>query len=105
MNAEIIATIAEAFREHREAFGVAVTINNQTITAVVNESPFSRDLIDGGFADSGEVSVKFLIADLTTAAAIGQSAVYRERSFRIQTLTIQPGSKVAEAILRPSRGK
>lgn len=105
MNAETAAAIAEAFREHRDAFGVAITINGDTISAVVNDSPYSRELIEGGFANDGEISVKCLTADLSTTPAIGQTCSYKSRSFLISSVSIQPGSAVAEIQMRPARGK
>ena len=103
MTAETANALADAFREHREAFGVAIEIGGATVTAIVNESPFSRELVEGGFADGGEIEVKVLLSDLPALPSLGTAAVYRERSFRVQRVAFQPGGLVGELTLRPAK--
>jgi hypothetical protein len=103
MTSETAATFASAFREHREAFGVSITIGTTAITAIVNESQFGRELMEGGFAQEGDIEVKYLIADLATAPVIGTAATYRDRSFRVSRVANQPGSLIGELSMRPAK--
>lgn len=103
MNPETATAISEAFLEHREAFGVPITIGGETITAVVNESPFGRELVNGGFADEGDIEFKILLSDLTDLPGITTPCVYKERPFRIQRPAIQPGGFIGEFSAKPTR--
>lgn len=103
MNSETAETFGSAFLSHREAYGVAITINGQDIAAIVNESPFSRELMEGGFADDGDIEVKFLLSDLSAIPSLGTSAVYRSRNFRVSRVAIQPGSLIGEITCRPHK--
>lgn len=94
---------AEAFREHRSAFGVPITFGETAITAIVSESEFSRDLQSGGFAMSGEVQVKILLSDLPTLPSLGSSATYEDAPFSVSKVAIQPGGLIGEYTLKPSR--
>lgn len=103
MNQATAESIADAFREHREAFGVPITIGETEITAIVKESPFGRELVEGGFADDGDIEVQLLLSDLQALPSIGTAATYRDRSFRVSRVAFQPGGLVGELTLRPSR--
>ncbi len=102
MNAETSNTLAEAFREHRDAFGVSITFGVTAITALVGESPFSRDLTEGGFADSGTLKTKILLADLPTLPPIGSLVTYQDRAYKVSTQALQPGGQIGEFELRPA---
>ena len=103
MSPATASALAEAFLEHREAFGVPITIGGQEITAVVNESPFGRELAEGGFADDGDIEFKILLSDLETLPGIATAVIYKDRPFRIQRPAIQPGGLVGEFMARPTR--
>ena len=103
MTAETANDLAEAFREHRDAFGVSVTFGSTTITAIVAEVEFGRELAAGGFAETGDMQCKILLADLTATPAIGSSAAYNGRAFRVQGVAIPPGSLIGEFTLRPAK--
>jgi hypothetical protein len=105
MNSETSSALADAFREHREAFGVSIEIDGQELMAVVNESPYSRELIEGGFANEGDIEAKALMSEMAAEPAIGGTAKYKGRDFRIAETTVQPGSDIIEFRLRPSRGR
>lgn len=105
MNPVAAAALTEAFLEHRECFGVAVEINGVEVLAVVSESAFSRDLLDGGFAADGEVNLKLLLSELGTMPENGHAAIYQERPFNVSAVASQPGSDIIELRLRPSRGR
>lgn len=102
MTAETASALAEAFREHRDAFGVSITFGQTTITAVVAKSDFSRELVEGGFAESGDLSAKILLEDLTTVPEIGSTVIYQARPFKVASKAIQPGGLVGEFELRPA---
>jgi hypothetical protein len=102
MTDEISSAIAEAFREHRDAFGVPITIGGKSITAVVNENEFSRELVEGGFAEAGNMSVKALLADFTTVPTIGTAATYKSRAFKVSAVLSAPGASVAEFAITPA---
>ena len=93
----------EAFQEHRDDFGVSITIAGQTITATVNESQFGRELMEGGFADESDIEVKFILADLSAIPSIGNIVNYRNRVFKVSRLGIQPGSLIGEITCRPAK--
>lgn len=103
MQASIAQSIKEAFTEHRDDFGVTITIAGQEITAIVSESQFGRELMEGGFADDADIEVKFLLSDLTSIPALGNTVSYRDRSFRVSRLGIQPGALVGEITCRPAK--
>lgn len=103
MTAETAQSLADAFREHREAFGVSMTIAGTAIVAVVNQAPFGRELMDGGFADEGEVDAKVLLSDLPTLPSIGTAAVFAGRSLRVARVNIRTGGLIGELTLRPSK--
>ena len=102
MTAETASALAEAFREHRDAFGVSVTFGSTTITAIVGESEFSRELVEGGFAESGNLQSKVLLADLPAVPEIGSAVTYHTRPFKVASRAIQPGGLVGEFELRPA---
>ncbi|MES2995896.1 MAG: hypothetical protein V4733_03710 [Verrucomicrobiota bacterium] len=95
--------LAEAFREHRDAFGVSVIFGATTVTAVVEDSEFSRELVEGGFAEAGNVETRALKADFTTLPIIGSPATWNDRSFRIASITAHPTSPVLIFSLRPAK--
>lgn len=103
MTAETASNLAEAFRELRDAFGVSVTFGTVEITAVVAEAEFGRELAAGGFAETGDIQCKILLADLPVQPTIGSSAAYNGRTFRVQSVAIQPGSLIGEFTLRPAK--
>lgn len=103
MTSDTANDLAEAFREHRDAFGVPITFGSTEITAVIAESEFGRELAAGGFAETGDLSCKLLLADLSAAPAIGDAATYNGRSYRVSSVAKQPGSLVIECNLRPAK--
>ncbi len=103
MNLSLATSYQEAFLEHREEFGVDITINGDDVEAIVSESQFGRELMEGGFADDADIEVKFLIADLTELPSLGQVVSYRDRAFRVSRLGFQPGALIGEITCRPSK--
>ena len=103
MTAETASDLAEAFREHRDAFGVAITFGSTAITGMVAEAEFGRELVGGGYAETGDLQAKILLADLTTVPAIGLAVTYNARTFRVTSVAIQPGSLIGEFNLRPAK--
>jgi len=103
VTSETATAISEAFLEHREAFGVPLTIGGVAIVAAVNEAPYGRELVEGGFAEDGDIAFKILLSDLETLPSISTACTYKERSFRIQKVSIQPGGMVGEYTVRPTR--
>ena len=103
MKASMATSIKEAFVEHREEFGVDITINGDAVDAIVSESQFGRELMEGGFADDADIEAKFLISDLTVLPSLGQVVSYRDRSFKVSRLGFQPGALVGEITCRPSK--
>lgn len=103
MTSQTATDLAEAFREHRDAFGVAVTFGSTAITAIVAEAEFGRELAAGGFAETGDLACKLLLSDLATAPALGDAATYNGRAFKVSSIAKQPGSLVGECNLRPAK--
>jgi hypothetical protein len=102
MNPDTAAALAEAFGEHRASFGVPITLGSRSITAIVGENEFARELAAGGFAEAGDLNVKLLLSDLPAPPAHGDPATYQGRSFRVSQKAIQPGGLIAELTLRPA---
>jgi hypothetical protein len=102
MNSETATSLADAFREHREAFGVSITFGSSEISAIVGESELGRELAAGGFAETGDLSVKLLTSDLSAPPVIGDSASFNGRSYKVSSVARQPGSLVSECNLRPA---
>ena len=104
MNSDTANSLAEAFREHRDAFGVPITFGaNLEITAIVAESEFGRELASGGFAEIGDLHSKILLSDLPMAPANGNPVTYNGRTFKVNSVSIQPGSLIGEFNLRPAK--
>ena len=103
MQSEAANSFKEAFLDHREFFGVTITIAGQLISAIVAESQFGRELMEGGFADDADIEVKFLLSDLPSIPSIGNPVSYRDRSFKVSRLGIQPGSLIGEITCRPAK--
>lgn len=103
MTNETANDLADAFREHRDAFGVSITFGITTIIAIVAEAEFGRELATGGFTETGDLSCKLLLSDLPAAPAIGHTVAYNNRIFRVSSVAKQPGSMVGEFTLRPAK--
>lgn len=103
MQTALAQSFGDSFEEHLEDFAVSIVINSQTIRAVVNESQFGRELMEGGFADDSDIDVKFLLSDLSAIPSIGDLVTYRDRNFRVSRLGIQPGALVGEITCRPAK--
>lgn len=103
MTSETANSIAEAFREHRDAFGVSITFGEVTITAIVAEAEFSRDLVAGGFAASAEIQSKILLSDLAQLPSLGTAVTYVDEPFKVSKVAIQPGGLIGEYTMRPAK--
>lgn len=109
MTAATATGIAEAFAELRESFGVPISFAGETVSAIVDETEFGRELSNGGFSDDAEVRCKVLLSDLTFTPTQGDgttkptAAVYKSTAFKVAKAAIQPGALVGEFTLRPSR--
>lgn len=103
MTAETATALADAFRELRDAFGASITFGVTAITAVVNEVEFGRELVGGGYAETGDLACKLLLSDLATAPALGDAATYNGRAFKVSSVATPPGSLVGEYNLRPAK--
>lgn len=103
MQTAIANSIKDAFVQHRDDYGVSITIDGETVTAIVSESQFARELMEGGFADEGDIEVKLLLSDLTQIPSLGKPVVFRSRNFRVSRVGTQPGSLVGEITCRPSK--
>lgn len=98
----VFEELAEAFREHRSAFGVSLVIAGTTVIAVVEESEFSRELAEGGFAEAGAVKAECLASDFSSVPGIGAAASWNGRSFRVASVSTHPASPVVGFSLRPA---
>jgi hypothetical protein len=103
MNQATADSFADAFREHREAFGVSIQIDDAQITAIVNEVDMARDLVEGGFAEEGDVDAKVLACDLPKKPMIGRECHYGGRKYRVATVRSREGGQVMHLRLRPAR--
>jgi len=103
MQTAIANSFKDGFEQHRDDYGVSIIIDGETVQAIVAESQFARELMEGGFADDGDIDVKFLISDLTQIPALGKPVVYRSRNFRVSRVGTQPGALVGEITCRPSK--
>lgn len=103
MQSEIANTLSGGFEQHRDSYGVSITINGEAITAIVSESQFGRELMEGGFADEGDIEVKFLLSDLPAIPSLGKIVIFNGRNFKISRVGVQPGSLVGEITGRPAR--
>jgi len=105
MNSETSSAFANAFREHREAFGVSIQIEDTELLAVVNTVDVARELVEGGFAENGEVEAKILADELPTTAANGKPAIYQGRKYRIAAINHDDNRPIVSLRLRPVRGR
>ena len=102
MNQEVAAAAAAAFLEHRDAFGVAVTIGGHAVTAVVDENPLGRELAEGGFVDVGELKLNVLAADLPVAPVVGTEVICDGKRHKVARISRHPGWPLIELSLRPA---
>ena len=58
MTSETASALADAFREHRDAFGVAITFGSTAITAIVAEAEFGRELAGGGYGADVDIAAE-----------------------------------------------
>lgn len=105
MNSETSSALADAFLEHREAFGVLIEIEGEEVLAVVNTVDVDRTLVEGGFAEDGDVTAILLRAEMPFATALGKSAKYQDREYRIKSLTPEVNRPTIRLGLRPLRGR
>ena len=105
MNPETSSALADAFLEHREAFGVSIQIEGEEVLAVVNTVDVDRTLVEGGFAEDGEVTATILRDELPVAAANGKAATYQERKYHIRSITPEVNRPTVRVVLRPLRGR
>jgi hypothetical protein len=103
MQTAIANSIKDAFVQHRDDYGVSITIDGETVTAIVSESQFARELMEGGFADEGDIEVKVLFSDLTQIPSLGKPVSFRSRNFRVSRVGTQPGALVGEISCRPAK--
>jgi hypothetical protein len=103
MQTAIANSIKDAFVQHRADYGVSITIDGETVTAIVSESQFARELMEGGFADEGDIEVKVLLSDLTQIPSLGKPVLFRSRNFRVSRVGTQPGALVGEISCRPAK--
>lgn len=103
MTAETATALAEAFREHRDAFGVSITFGQTTITAVVGESEDFRELVEGGFAQTGDKASRILLADLPSIPVTGSAVSYNGRYYKVGPIINPPGSLTALFQLKPAK--
>ena len=103
MQTAIANSIKDAFVQHRADYGVSITIDSETVTAIVSESQFARELMEGGFSDEGDIEVKVLLSDLAQIPSLGKPVSFRSRNFRISRVGTQPGALVGEISCRPSK--
>ena len=103
MQAAIANSIKDAFVQHRSDYGVSITIDSEVVTAIVSESQFARELMEGGFADEGDIEIKVLLSDLAQIPSLGKPVVFRSRNFRVSKVGTQPGAFVGEISCRPSK--
>ena len=106
MTSETASNLAEAFREHRDAFGAPITFGQHPeITAIVGEAEFGRELVGGGggFAETGDLACTLLLSDLPSAPVISTPATFNGRTFRVNSVSVPPGSLIGEYNLRPAK--
>ena len=95
--------LAEAFREHRDAFGVSVTFGTTPVQAVASMADLSREWVGGGYREEGEEAVHVLLADLPAVPALQSLATYKEIPWTVEAVDIQPGGLVGKFTLKPYR--
>ncbi len=103
MNPRMAADFEGGFLALRAEFGVPLAIAGAEITAIVAESPFAKELREGGIATEASVDAKILLADLSELPAHGTPAEYKGEPFKISRITIQPGGLIGEYELVPRR--
>lgn len=104
MTNETASNLAEAFREHRDAFGAPITFGaHPEIVAIVGEPDFGRELIGGGFAETGDLACTLLLSDLPVPPALGNPVSHNGRTFKVNSVSVPPGSLLGEYNLRPAK--
>lgn len=104
MTTATAASFAGAFRELRDAFGVPVQVGEANLMGIVNEVDLARELIEGGFAEEGDVDAKVLADELPTdVPPLGLSCAYGGRRYRVESVRSREGAPVVHLRLRPVR--
>jgi len=101
MSGPVQDQFATAFRELRSAVGVSIKFGATTITAIVTESPMSRELVEGGFQSEASFVARILLADLAAVPTLGSSVTYQGQAFKVARAAIQPNHPIGEFTLKP----
>lgn len=102
MTSRVMDSIAEVFTGQLAVLGAEVRFGTLAVTAIIGEPAVERELVEGGLADSGNLTGRCLAADVATAPAIGSAATFQGRSYRVTRYTVRTGHPVAEFGLRPA---
>lgn len=103
MTSETALDLKDAYLEHRSNFGSPVTFGATAITAVVGESEDFRELVEGGFAHTGDKGARVLLTDLASVPATGSAVTYNGRSYKVGPALIPPGSLIGTFQLVPAK--
>jgi hypothetical protein len=93
--------LAAAFLELRDAVGVSITFENTTVQAVINETAFGRDLVEGGFQSEADCDAKVLLSDLPSVPTLGRLVRYKDAPWVVSRIAVQPGHLVGTFTLKP----
>jgi hypothetical protein len=91
------AAAAEAFVEILRDAGVPVTIGGKDYQAMVSPSGLAVDLEEGGFTQDGALTVRLLVAHLTTPLPAHNDTIHigGER-YKIEEINRKPGAGIIE---------
>ena len=88
---------AEAFVEILRDAGVPVTIGGKDYQAMVSPSGSAVDLVEGGFTPDGSLTVKLLVAHLTTPLpAHNDTILIGGDRYKIDEINRKPGAGIIE---------
>lgn len=94
----------EVFRERLESLGEEITLgSSDPIRVLIANGDYTRELVEGGFADEGTVRLHFLASDLPQLPAPGVAAQFQGRPYRVHKARRVPGTIHGELELRPTR--
>ena len=93
----IQAAAAEAFVEILRDAGVPLTIGGKDYQAMVSPSGLAVDLEEGGFTQDGSLTVKMLVAHLTTPLpAHNDTILIGGDRYKIDEINRKPGAGIIE---------
>ncbi|MCP4444866.1 MAG: hypothetical protein GY811_05905 [Myxococcales bacterium] len=99
---EVQESLADAFEEILEAFGVDVTINGQSLQATMSQNEIAIEDADAGFMKSASIDLKFLFSSLSSTPAMKDPVVIDGETYAVVAINRKPSSPIIVCEVEPA---